>query len=167
MIFTITSPKHGTKEVLIDSEDFYKLKDYNWFIEKNYKSNNIYVSAYENNNKPQKRSKISLHRTIVNAPAGMVVDHINHNTLDNRKSNLRICTHSQNICNQKRNGNKSSIYKGLTKTKYGRYKTRIRFNKKIYELGTYKNEKLAAEIYNKKALELFGEFACLNEVENV
>jgi hypothetical protein len=81
--------KCGTgKTFLIDAEDYPKIKDYGWHIGKN-----GYV--YKND------TKETLHRLLTNAPKGYVVDHINHDTLDNRKSNLRVTTLSVNGYNKR------------------------------------------------------------------
>jgi len=107
----------------------------------------------------------------------MVVDHINHNTLDNRKKNLRICSQHANCVNRqaakRRSPNRASIFKGVYKThsrSRGIYQRRERrlweariFCKGVrYLLGCYKEEIDAARAYDAKARELFGEFACLN-----
>ena len=91
----------------IDVDDFDKVKQYSWYEQKN-----GYMCHKEKNKK-----YITLHRFITNCPNGMVVDHINHNRKDNRKSNLKICTQKENANNRK---NKA---KGITK---------IYRNKKIY-----------------------------------
>lgn len=77
-------------EFIVDLEDFAKIKDLSW-----YESSVGYM-----HHKGQGKV-LQLHRIITNAPEGMVVDHINHNKLDNRKSNLRICTQAENCQNRK------------------------------------------------------------------
>ena len=81
--------------VLIDIEDSEKVKDFKWYIDKN----EYIVSKC----KKTGHKGLYLHRFIMNCPEDMVVDHINHNTLDNRKSNLRICTQHENTFNKKEN----------------------------------------------------------------
>jgi hypothetical protein len=82
------------------------------------------------------------------------VDHKNHDTLDNRRGNLRPATRSQNLANQRRKGTK-----GVFHTPYGRWLAKIGFNgKKIY-LGTFSTKAEAQAAYANKAVELFGEFA--------
>jgi hypothetical protein len=106
-----------------------------------------------------------MHRIILNAPPHLVVDHINHNGLDNRKANLRLCTVAQNNQNTRphANPNKLSKYKGVSLDKNRNlYIALIHRNKKNYYLGRFKNETDAAKAYDKKAAELFGEFAYLN-----
>jgi hypothetical protein len=98
-----------------------------------------------------------LHRHLLSAPAGMTVDHINGNTLDNRLSNLRICTVSQNARNARVKPH-SSQFKGVHRLRPGFFQVRARGG----YVGTYRDEVEAARAYDRKALELFGEFARTN-----
>jgi hypothetical protein len=88
----IKSKKHGNQIALVDDGDFYKVKPFKWRINWFPKANTFY--AFTN-------TQISMHRFISHCPKGMVVDHINHNGLDNRKSNLRVVTYSENLRNNK------------------------------------------------------------------
>lgn len=112
---------------------------------------------------------ISLSRLIMDAPNNKMVDHINGNTLDNRKENLRLCSNQQNQCNRKKQIKAtSSKYKGVVYT--GKYKTKrwqssIKHNGIMQFLGMYETEELAALAYNNAAKTKFGEFAYLNEVQ--
>lgn len=90
----IRSMKYGTKHIVIDLEDAEKCKNYKWFLSFDEILNSFYVKT--------SKYPYSLHRVIMDCPKGFVVDHINHNTLDNRKENLRICTHAENMKNRKR-----------------------------------------------------------------
>ena len=94
------------------------------------------------------------------------VDHKFHNKLDNRKEVLRLCSNSQNHMNIDSYKNTSSKYKGVYWDSSGDKKwiVRIRFKGKQIYLGMYFSEDVAARMYNLKAIELFGEFALLNEV---
>ena len=112
MEFVIKSPKYGDKIVLIDDEDYDKIKDYKWYVNLNFKSMCFYVIT---SNSKKRGSKFILHRIILNCPKGKYIDHINHNSLDNRKCNLRICTISQNNMNRRKSKtHKSSQYKGVS-----------------------------------------------------
>ena len=104
---------------------------------------------------------IRLHRLIMNAPEGMVVDHINHNPLDNRRRNLRICTQRDNARNVQRSVRNTSGFKGVNyETKY---RARIRDNNgRKLSLGYYENAIDAAIAYDKAAIAIHGEFAELN-----
>lgn len=96
------------------------------------------------------------------------VDHFNHNGLDNRRVNLRICTNSQNQMNRKPNKNSRSKFKGIRLHKRGQvWEARIMLDGKSLYLGGFKKEIDAARAYNKAALEIFGEFAYLNKFEEL
>jgi hypothetical protein len=105
----------------------------------------------------------ALHRIITNAPKGMVVDHINGDTLDNRKENLRLCLHKENVRNQKLHPDKLQKYKGVDLMKLrNKYRARIVKDYKNIHIGLFDTPEEAAFAYNEKAKELFGEFAYLN-----
>ena len=106
-----------------------------------------------------------LHRLIVNAPDDTVVDHINHNVLDNRKENLRICSIAENIRNSKLRANNTSGYKGVCWLKRdNKWLANITFNSKTIYLGKYNDIIDAAQAYNDAAIKYFGEYASLNEI---
>lgn len=139
---------------LVDDEDYEKVNQFKWCAHWNV--NHFYAK----NNK-----KGRMHRYIMNTPVGMFTDHKNHNTLDNQKSNLRICTYQQNQANRKKQKGISSKYKGVCWDKQVRkWLVGIRFNQKRINLGRFKSEIKAAIAYNKKAKELFGAFALLNKI---
>lgn len=96
----------------------------------------------------------------------IVIDHRNRNSLDNRRSNLRICTIQLNNANRRKQSKPcTSQFKGVYFNKqYSRWMARIKYWKKYIFLGRFDEEKDAARAYNKKAKELFGEFACLNKI---
>ncbi len=103
-----------------------------------------------------------MHRMIMGEPKGMFVDHIDGNSQNNRRSNLRICTPAQNLQNQRPKGG-TSRYKGVYfHKKDNKWMAKIGFNGKNTYLGLFEDEILAARAYDKKAKELFGEFAYLN-----
>jgi hypothetical protein len=103
-------------------------------------------------------------------PKGFLVDHMNGDKLDNRRSNLRLATRGDNEANKrKRRGTTTSKYKGVTKINDGRQKcwrVSITVDTKQIKVGTFYSEDEAAKAYNKAALEQWGEFAHLNEVED-
>jgi hypothetical protein len=94
----------------------------------------------------------------------MLVDHKDRNGLNNQKENLRICDYSKNAQNSKRNPiYGSSNYKGVYLYKRtNKYRANIKLKGKRIYLGYFDSDKEAALAYNKKAIELFGEYACLN-----
>jgi hypothetical protein len=105
---------------------------------------------------------------LLEAPDGQRVDHRNGNPLDNRKANLRLATHQQNMFNcGKRSTYKgkptASIFKGVTRDKScGRYRARIKKNGIYHYLGHFYDQRKAALAYDHAALEMFGEFAQTN-----
>lgn len=144
--------------VIVDDDDFEYLKNHSWHC-----CNNGYACRSAKIN--GKYTTIKMHRVITNAPEWLEVDHINHNRLDNRKGNLRVCTRSQNNMNRKRYSGSSSIYKGVSfcrrSLKWAAY---IALHGKQQTLGRFDTEEEAALAYNQKAVELFGEFAHLNQI---
>ncbi len=105
---------------------------------------------------------LSMHRFIMNPPDGMVVDHIDGNRLNNRRSNLRICTIQQNIWNSRPKG-KSSRYKGVCRDRdKKKWVVYVRCNGHNWYMGRFEAEIDAARAYDRKAFELFGEYAWLN-----
>jgi hypothetical protein len=150
----INSIKHGEQIVLIDDEDYIKISEYKWSVVKYRENSGLYAVGN------LKNKKISMHRLLMGSPEKLYVDHIDHNTLDNRKRNLRVCNNSENNINKFKNKKgKTSEYKGVSKTIYNTYKAEIRFDKKRLKLGTFKNEDQAAIAYNIAALKYQGEFA--------
>lgn len=112
-----------------------------------------------------------LHREIIDAKSEELVDHINGNTLDNRIENLRICTRAENQRNRGKQKNNTSGYKGVFWDKQRqRWLVQIRYLGKSINLGRTDDLVEGAHIYDRKALELHGDFARLNfplEVLNV
>lgn len=104
------SEKYGLFEFIIDLDEYDKIKNIHWGLNAIYGYTDKYENVYYAFN-----SKLGfLHRFIMNAPKGMVVDHIDGNTLNTRKNNLRICTHTENCRNRKRQFNNTSGYQGVT-----------------------------------------------------
>jgi hypothetical protein len=92
-----------------------------------------------------------------------LVDHRNRNGLDNRRENLRPSTNSQNLGNRIGSPNSSSKYKGVHwDSTRGKWRTQAQHDGKTYRLGRFDSEEEAAAAYDRKALELWGEFALLN-----
>jgi hypothetical protein len=93
----------------------------------------------------------------------MYCDHINHNGLDNRRANLRLCTPQQNSFNQRPRRNSTSIYKGVSwNSEVRKWKAEIKHNGRTISIGYFEKEQDAAIAYDDYAAELFGEFAWLN-----
>lgn len=103
--------------------------------------------------------EITMHRLIAGAGRGVCVDHINGNGLDNRRANLRLCTHRQNIANTKP---RSGRFKGVSRTKNGTWRAVIHAGHKQRHIGIYKTEEEAARAFDAAAFEMHGVFARLN-----
>lgn len=109
------------------------------------------------------RLRQALHRFIMSPPKGMVVDHINHNGLDNRRCNLRVCTPRQNMHNSPRQKISTNRYKGVWfRKKRNRWAATISTDGKKTLIGFFKTEEDAARAYDRVAKERRGEFAYLN-----
>jgi len=167
MILQIDSPKYGIREVLIDDEDFDLVNKYNWHLSYYKKIKNFYALANVWHVGKGAGNPIRMHRLIMGNPKGFVIDHINHNTLDNRKENLRACTFQGNSQNMsKPSHGLSSIYKGVSKVKNSeKFESYIHLNNKKINLGQFTDELEAAKVYNDAALLYHGEFAKLNIIE--
>ena len=138
---------------IVDADDYYRLVKYKWHIN-DPASNTLYASRRFGT------KTLKMHRVIMAAPDHLVVD---HNGLNNCKTNLRLCTPAQNNRNCGSSKRASSRYKGVSWRKdTKKWEAMIRSNKKMYRLGTFKNEIHAARAYDKKAAQLHGEFAHLN-----
>jgi hypothetical protein len=109
--------------------------------------------------KGEKRYRsVYMHREITSAQKGQYVDHINFDTLDNRRSNLRPCSPLESVRHQRGRRKRRFEHKGITAFRNGKYRARIQVNGKPIELGTFPNQKMAAEAYQKAAEKYFGEF---------
>ncbi len=146
---------------ILDVEDYYKFANIGWALG-GYKKNFYAVGGIKNKN--GEFELVRLHRVIMNPPKRQVVDHRNSNGLDNRRENLRIATHGQNVCNKIKTRRKtSSKFIGVSFDKrsglWVAYVGHLR--KKIF-LGYFKNEIDAAHAYDAAAPKYHGEFARLN-----
>jgi hypothetical protein len=142
---------------IVDVEDYEKLSQYDWhYYETGNK--NYYAVRF-------KGAKIvSMHRTVMNEPINLVVDHKDGNGLNNRKENLRVVTRTQNHYNRRKTIRKTtSKYKGVHRiTDRKAYCAKIRYKGKTISLGYYKDEIEAAKAYDEAAKKYFGEYARLN-----
>lgn len=143
---------------LVDIDIYEKIKDIKWYV--------CESKGYNYAQTSKKSKKTWLSHFIMNPPKCMLVDHINHDTLDNRRENLRICTKKENQQNYHLPVNNTSGYKGVCLRKLtGKWLCQIKNNGRFIYLGYFDNKIDAAKVYDKKAKELFGEFACLNTYE--
>ncbi len=153
----ILKGKHGVdKFALVDDEDFDKLNQWQWYC-----STYGYAVRHAPTNNG-KRNTIWMHRLILNPPKNRQIDHRDRNRLNNQKSNIRICSNSQNNMNKRTQRNNTTGYKGIY-IKHGfNIHARIIKDQTVIHLGRFPDKISAAKAYDKKAKELFGEFARLN-----
>ena len=142
---------------MVDDEDFEYLNSFRWtakihghlkYAERNYRGKTI-----------------KLHRLIMSVTEkNMFIDHIDGNGLNNQKINLRICSSAENTRNHRKISNLlTSKFIGVhLHKKTNKWRAGVRFNKNLIDLGLFKNEEDAAMAYDRKAFEVFGEFANLN-----
>ena len=154
---------------IIDAEDYDKVVKKTTFKNGNTRVKKWYVKMSSTGAKYAQSGcrRQSIHREVMDNPYGMCVDHINGNPLDNRKKNLRVCTHSQNQMNRKLRRDSRSGFKGVWLSPDGSIiKAYIGVpntsGKKTIKLGSFKTIEEAARAYDAKAKELFGEYAKLN-----
>lgn len=137
------------QDVLIDDCDLTLMSERHWTL------NSGYVVFW------QRGKAKSLHRILMGEPVGMEVDHINGNPLDNRRSNLRVCTRRENLQNRRVYRKRLGKFKGLNFRKNS-IAAQITFRGQVIYLGDYQTDIAAARAYDAAAREFFGEFACLN-----
>lgn len=148
-------------QAVIDDQAFDLVNRYRWCeTSRGYVATSLWVDG--------KKPILFMHRLVMDSPAGMHVDHINHNKLDNRRSNLRTCTNMQNQWNSSKHIDNTSGHKGVSWSKSEKkWQVLIQHNKNRKHLGFFNDKELAAKAYNKAALRLFGNFANLNEVNTI
>lgn len=150
------------KHTIVDEADYEHLSKMKWRI-----THNGYARHDINNSST--RACLFMHRIIMNCPDDMIIDHINGDKLDNRKCNLRLCTHNDNkkARNKPRKalGQYTSKYKGVCLYRK-RWLAKLESNGKQHYIGMFATEKEAAIAYNNFALIYHGEFARLNIVED-
>jgi len=144
----------------VDDEDYDYLSQFKWYAQ--LKGHRIY--AVRSIKIDGKWTKILMHREIMNAQPGEEVDHIQHDVCcNNCKSNLRLCTSSQNAMNRRVRQGTSSRYKGVCYHKAAKkWRAQIEVDGKNTHLGLFTNEFDAACTYDAAAKKLFCEFALLN-----
>lgn len=136
------------EEILIDASDYNSIKNYYWSLN----SQGYVISVINGKHK-------RLHLFLVNKPNNTDVDHINGNKLDNRRCNLRICSHKENSRNVKVSKNNKIGHLGISITKYGRYRARIMVDGKEIRLGNYKNIEDAINARKEAELKYFGKYS--------
>ena len=146
---------HGDRRVLLDDEDYERVKDMKWSAIFTGRRAYIVTSGL---NEKGRRTTIYLHRLLMNPAPGECVDHINGDTFDNRRSNLRLATYAENARNCKVYKNNTSGFKGVRQSG-NRWGVEVQFmNVKLHASG-FQSAEEAAHFYDLIASRLFGEYA--------
>ena len=160
-----TIPLTQGKDAIVDNSDYEELSKYKWCLH-----GGCYAArGYHSNGKLIIEK---MHQRILGtAPPGYEIDHINGNTLDNRKENLRFVTHQQNVFNSNRKtpknpGTTHSGYKGvLWRNDRKKWRVSITCDGIRHYIGLYENKHEAARAYNEAARRFFGQYAKLNKIK--
>jgi hypothetical protein len=149
----------GKNRVLVDDEDFEFVSSLDLKLRGRGRLKYVIVRTGAH-------SMRGLSRILLDAPVDLLVDHINHDPLDNRRSNLRLCTSTQNLANARKPRRKasSSRFKGVNRHGRG-WVARIQINRESIRLGYFGSELEAARAYDIAAVKFFGEFAFTNKVD--
>jgi len=149
-----------SKFTLVDDDVYEYLKWFKWtflFVGKGYEG----YAVHYRRGADKKVTQIQLHTIINKTPKGMETDHINGNSLDNRRCNLRTVTHQQNLQNSRKKCITRSKYKGVAPARK-KWRAQIASNNKTYYLGVFNTEEQAAIAYNAEAIKLHGKYAFVN-----
>lgn len=148
----------------VDDEDYVQFASMRWHVQINPR----YPEKARAVRKNSKRETFYLSREILKAPKGKDVDHINGDTLDNQKKNLRLCHHFENQMNRGAQKNNTSGFKGVSwDNNKQKWVAQIKVQNRHLHLGRFLKREEAAKAYNLKAKECFGEFASLNFAEAI
>lgn len=144
------------KQFIFDIDDYEKVKKYHWYEESN---------GYIRSSGKKKEDRFHIHRLIMGFPEGMNIDHINHNTFDNRKSNLRVVTASQNAMNRIKSSNNTSGISGVVWVKNrNKWKSQIKLNDQLIFLGEYDKFEDAEKARKQAEEKYFGEYSYDNSM---
>jgi hypothetical protein len=144
------------QNAIVDVMDFDRLMQWHWQAQWTPSTKGFYARGGG-------RKKVLMHRFILGCESSEQVDHKNHDTLDNRRENLRTCSNTQNTQNSRVQKGMSG-FKGVKLLPSGNWFARITSNGKQISLGTFATREQAAHTYNEAAKLYHGEFAHINQV---
>ena len=150
MILIIMSKTHGRFEILYDKEDDHIIQGHTWHIQK---IKNRFYAGTNIKSEDGKYKKRYLHQMIMNPPKGMDTDHINGNTCDNRRQNLRVCTRSENMQNRGKQKTNTSGFVGVVASGKN-WKAQMRHEGKHIYFGTYRTRAEAARARDRGVVKL-------------
>ena len=151
---------------LVDDEDFESLSILKWCALWD-PSRNAYCVFRNPPYKNGKRSgSLYMHRVIMRAKPGEIVDHRDHNPLNNQRFNLRLCDAFESARNKRKQTSNTTGFIGVTRHGKG-YWARVRAKGRQYSCGVWFTAEEAAIARDKKAFEIFGEYAVLNSRRNI
>jgi hypothetical protein len=146
------------KVAVVDDEDFAYVSQFRWFATKGphtwYARRKVSING--------RQFGILMHRELLDAPKGILVDHIDHDGLNNLRINLRLCSQAENQHNQRPRCGGTSQFKGVFLTDQGKWHAQLRIKDRRLHLGHHATEEAAARAYDAAAREIFGMFASLN-----
>lgn len=137
--------------VLVDASDVERVQGFSWTVRRGKHGHAYAVTKW-------KTKTLLMHRLILDVPQGHIVDHANNNGLDNRRCNLRVCTHAENMRNRKVHKNSASGRKGV-RYNGNTWEARITINGRRIGLGSFATRDKAHEAYKAAAAQYHGEFA--------
>jgi hypothetical protein len=160
MTFIIDSPKYGKHEVVIDDEDWLKVKAHKWHLKRDKNKSGELFYAAMHIHKNGKQSELRLHIMITGWKACRFLD---GNGLNCQKNNLRERTSHVYSLKSRTSIKSKSKYRGV----YTCFRSQIRVDRKTISLGIFDSAEEAAIAYNKAAIKYHGEFASLNKIEAI
>lgn len=146
------------QSAVVDDDWYPYLLQWEWYARPARSKTKTYYAV-----RMEKRKPIAMHRVVIGATPGQIVDHLDRNGLNNISVNLRLSTHPQNCCNRDKQENNTSGFKGVSwHKKTGKWRAEIMSHGKRIHLGYFHDPEGAAQAYNAAARLHHGDFAVLN-----
>lgn len=142
------------KVAIVDEADFEYLSQWKWCF-----ASTGYAVRTGRKHEPERDRTVYMHRVVIRAHEDEEVDHANMDRLDNRRSNLRIATCSENTHNKQKLARNKTGFKGVSKTPQGTFRACLGLNKRVLSIGIFKTAEAAHAAYSKAAAIHYGKFA--------